>query len=235
MRLAILLLFAAGLQAATFPVVHVKTAWFDGEGTVEINDQGISFQARKEKHSRRWSWLDIQYFDRVSEREFVVLTYEDQARYLGRDRSYRFQITDGVFSDDLFRLVSEHMARPVTNRVVREPAAVLYEVPVKHLHTFGGCEGVLRFTADRIDYITGHSKDAREWLLARDVQSVWSADTYRLTVYTYDDNRREFRRARAFQFDLKEPLDAKFYRQLKLKLYGLETVHLPLAAARGGE
>ena len=114
MRLAVMLLTTVGLGAETFPVVHVKTAWFDGQGTVEINDEGITFRAKKEKNSRKWGWLDIQYFDRISEKEFNILTYEDQNRYLGQDRSYRFTITDGTLGDDLFRRISEKVARPVT-------------------------------------------------------------------------------------------------------------------------
>lgn len=231
MRLAVMLLTTVGLLGAeTFPVVHVKTAWFDGQGTVEINDEGITFRAKKEKNSRKWGWLDIQYFDRISEKEFNILTYEDQNRYLGQDRSYRFTITDGTLGDDLFRRISEKVARPVTNRVVRPPENVLYEVPVKHLHTFGGCAGMLRFTTDRIFYVTDHQKDAREWLLDRDVNSVWSADTYRLSVSIYDNNRREFSRTRVYQFDLKTPLDQAFYSGLKLKLYNLEVTHLPVAS-----
>ena len=231
MRLAALLVMTVGvLGAETFPAVHLKTAWFDGQGTVEINDDGITFQAKKPKHSRKWTWLDIQYFDRISEKEFNILTYEDQKRYFGRDRSYRFQITGGTLTDDLFRRISEHLARPVTNRVIRPPEKVLYEVPVKHLHTFGGCEGVLRFTAGKIYYVTDNAKDAREWQLDRDVNSVWSDDTYRLSIDTYDNNRREFSRTRVYQFDLKAPLDAAFYRELKLKLYHLESAHLPITS-----
>ena len=238
MRSAILFLIAAQfLSAETFPVIHRKTAWRDGKGTVEITDGGIVFTAKKQKNSRKWSWLDIQYFDRISETEFNILTYEDQKRYLGRDRSYRFVITDGKLTDALFERISRHLGRPVTNRVVREPAKVLYRVPVKHLHTFGGCEGTLEFTRDAIYYVTAHKKDARQWLLARDVNSVWSMNPYQLALHVYDNNRREFSRTRVYQFDLKRPLDAAFYRELKLKMYQLQTTHLPLAGsgARQGE
>ncbi len=238
MRIAVLVLILAPLLGAeTFTVIHKKKAWPDGKGTVTITDEGITFEAKKKKNSREWSWLDIQYFDRISETEFVILTYHDQKRYLGRDRSYRFVITEGTLTDELFRKISAKLGRPVTNRVVRPVAKTVFEVPVKHLHTFGGCEGVLRFTDGAIYYVTDHAKDAREWLLDRDVQSVWSADTYRFEVHAYDNNRREFSRTRIYKFDLKKPLDRSFYRDLKLKLYELESVHLPMAGAalREGE
>lgn len=234
MRYAVLLLIGAQLLAAeTFTVVHKRTAWHNGRGTIQITGEGISYQAKKPKHSRDWSWLDIQYFDRISDTEFAILTYEDQRRWLGRDRSYRFVIEEGRLTDELFQTISEKLGRPVTNRVVRAPAAVRYEVPVKHLHAFGGCEGTLQFTEDAVYYLTGHAKDAREWLLARDVDSVWSANPYQLELHVYDNNRREFSRTRVYKFDLKEPLNAALYRDLKLKLYNLETAHLPFTSDTG--
>ena len=96
-----------------------------------------------------------------------------------------------------------------------------YEIPVKHLHTFGGCEGVLQFTQDSIIYATKNRKDAREWRLDRDIQSVWSSDPYQLEIQVYENNRREFSRTRIYNFQLKEPLDWKMYRALKLRLYAL--------------
>jgi len=236
MRIAVLMLALASLAGAeTFTVIHKKKAWPDGKGTITITDEGIAFEAKKKKNSRKWGWLDIQYFDRISETEFVILTYHDQKRYFGRDRSYRFVIKDGALTDELFRKIAARLGRPVTNRVVRPAAHVRYEVPVKHLHKFGGCEGALRFTDDTIYYVTDHAKDAREWRLDRDVQSVWSADTYRFEVHAYDNNRREFSRTRVYKFDLKKPLDRGYYRKLKLKLYELESAHLPMAGPAGGE
>jgi hypothetical protein len=234
MRIAILLLISVQFLAAeTFTVIHKKTGWPNGKGSVEITDEGIRFEAKKEKRSRQWGWLDIQYFDRISETEFDILTYQDQRKYLGRDRSFRFLITEGALSDQLFEMISAKLERPVTDRVVRQASQVIYEVPVKHQHGFGGCEGVLQFTKDAIYYVTEHTKDAREWQLARDVNSVWSADKYRLEIHTYDNNRREFSRSRVYKFDLKEPLNATLYRDLKLRMYSLETAHLPYTSESG--
>lgn len=239
MKYVLLVLLSIQLLAGeTFTVIHKRKAWRNGKGTVEITADGIAFNAKKEKRSRKWGWLDIQYFDRISETEFNILTFTDQRKYLGRDRSYRFVITDGKLSDTLFAMISKKLARPVTNRVNRpQPDEVTYEIPVKHMHTFGGCEGVLRFTKDAIYYVTPYAKDQRQWMLARDVNSVWSDDVYQLEVHAYDNNRRAFSKTRNYQFTLKEPLKASFYRALKLKLYKLEVAHLPLRAAdaTGGE
>ena len=72
----------------TFPAKLEKPLWPDRDGTVEINDQGITYTAPHAKHgpqwlgvqhvghaldrldnrphSLSWKWDDIQYFDRIS-------------------------------------------------------------------------------------------------------------------------------------------------------------------------
>jgi hypothetical protein len=226
--LLILLFLAQPLAAQTFPVIHEKTFWRDGHGTIEITDEGIRYASDKAKDSRSWSYQDIQSLDRISSKEFTILSYEDESRYLGRDKSYHFVITEGELTDELFRKISEKMGRPVTDRVVPDNIAVQYRIPVKHLHTFGGCEGILEFTGDSIIYATKHKADAREWKLSRDVQSVWSSDRYQLEIHVYENNRREFSRTRIYKFALKTPLDPEIYRSLKLKLYDLEADHSPI-------
>ncbi len=222
-----LLLLAPPLSAQTLSVIHEKALWPDGGGKIEITDTGIVYTAEKPKESRNWRYQDIQYLDRISVQEFTILTYEDQRLLLGRDREYRFRINDGRLTDELFRFISGKLGKPVTDRVVGEVPAPEYTVPVKHLHTFGGCEGTLEFTKDAIYYRTGHKEDAREWRLARDVQSVWSADRFEMEIHAYDNNRREASQTRRYRFQLKKPLDPSFYRRLKLKLYDLARVHLP--------
>ena len=215
------------MAAQTLTVVHEKKLWRNGHGTVEITEEGITYTAEKDKNSRFWRYRDIQYFDRISEKEFTILSYEDRLRYLGRDRQYNFRMTKGELTDELFNTIGARIGRPVTNRVVPTAIDVEYEVPVKHLHTFGGCEGTLQFTTDSIYYVTNHQENQREWILARDIQSLWSSERYHIEVHAYDNNRREFSRTQIYRFDLKKPLDPNYYRKLKLKLYDLESVHLP--------
>jgi hypothetical protein len=118
--------------------------------------------------------------------------------------------------------IARRLGKPLTERVVGEVAAPRYQLPVKHLHSFGGCEGKLLFTDDAIVYSTGEAKDSRKWLLARDVQSISSTDPYQMEFRVFENNRREFSRSRVYKFALKQPLDPAFYRDLKRKLYDLE-------------
>ena len=240
----LLLAFGAVLSAETFPAKLEKPLWPDREGTVEINDQGITFTAPHSKHgpqwlgiqhvghaldridnrphSLSWKWDDIQYFDRISRKEFVVLTYRDDWRFFGRDQQYRFRLTDGELTDSLFNSISSRLKRPVTDRVPPGKVAALYTVPVKHNRALGGSEGELQFTRNAIYYVTKNKDGGRTWLMDRDIVSVWSNDPYRLEIRAYENDRREFSRTATYKFDLKQKLDPTFYRELKLNLYGLE-------------
>ena len=104
----------AGIRRATFGARRSPRSWRslsgrDREGTVEINDQGITYTAPHTKHgpqwlgiqhvghaldrldnrphSLSWKWVDIQYFDRISRKEFVVLTYQDDGASSGATSS----------------------------------------------------------------------------------------------------------------------------------------------------
>lgn len=232
MKSALLLLVwlvAQTAAAQTFPVIHKKALWPDDPGELIFTGDAIEFRAAgKEKNSRKWAYSDIQYLDRVSRKELVILTYEDQKWELGRDREFRFILTEGEIGDELFDTLQARLKKPATDRVVPEVVTPIYEAPVKHLHTFGGCEGRLLFTENTAVYKTSHEQDSREWRLDIDVQSVWSQNPYHLEIHAYDNNRREFSRTRVYSFALKEPLDGEFYRGLKMKLYGLTQARDPV-------
>ena len=105
--------------------------------------------------------------------------------------------------------------------MIGEVSGTPYQLPVKHLHSLGGCQGQLIFTPEAIYYETEHAEDARAWRLTTAVDSVWSGQSYELELCVYENNPREFGQARIFQFSLKEPLDPEFSRHLKLKFYEL--------------
>jgi hypothetical protein len=219
------LIFSRPLAAQTLTVIQEKSLWRDGKGIIEITNDGIEYRADKAKNSRDWKYQDIQYFDRISRKEFTILSYEDNPLLLGRDKQYRFRIIEGEMTETLFEKIRDRINKPATNRAFPALQNVRYALPVKHLHALGGCEGTLEFTDDAIYYVTKNKKDARAWRLAVDVQSVWSSDPYQLEIHIYENNRREFSRTRVYRFELKQSLNPDWYRSLKLKLYQLVAVH----------
>lgn len=221
--LALFLLTATvGFGQTQFDAVRKKPLWLDQTGVVRIDESGISFSSSGEDLTRSWRYKDIQHLDRISPTEFTLLSYEDVAWKLGRDRTYRFELTSQEFSDLLFETVTARIGQPATNRVTEEPAVVEQRILVKHLKTFGGSEGTLYFSPERIVYSSDAQKQSREWLLDRDIQSVWTSDPYRLEIHAYEGNPGGFRKPTVYKFALKRPLDAEFYRHLKLRLYAVD-------------
>jgi hypothetical protein len=220
-----LIVLAAGFLTAGSPlfagslrVRHDHDPWGGCGGELTVSESGIQYLSEEEpKHDQNWTWLDIQTVDRRSPDQFTILTYEDQKWLLGRDRPWDFTVLDSNsqgLSDDLFRIIMTHLERPVLNREAR-PVDALYEVPVKHLHTFGGCEGVLRFGKDWIVYTTDHAEDQRSWRRGVEIANVWSTGRYDLEIEVYEKEGEDLLRTRIFRFELKRPLDEEFFTQLR--------------------
>ena len=205
------------LQAEVLPVRHDHEPWGKCLGELEISDGGIEFRSKKEKHSRHWDWLEIQSFDRRSNKKFSILTWEDQKLRLGLDRYFNFRVLpDGkTLSPDDFALIRRNLQGTVTDRMTPERFTPEYSLKVKHLHAGGGCEGTLSFGPNWILYETDHREHSRTWKRDRDVESVWSLHRYQLELHVFEENQRAFDKTRRFRFFLKQPLDQEYYRQLR--------------------
>ena len=218
MRMLLLLAMAASLGAAEveLEVVRKKSLWMDETGMLSITDQKICFSVKEE--ARCWDLReDVQSLDRVSPTELVLVSYEDAAWRLGLDRRYRFEVTGGEVSDALFARMAEGVGKPVVDRVTAEPKAAEWRLAAKRLKRFGGPDGTLFVTAERVAFLTDAEEESREWRLGEEVASVWSGDPYRLELHVYEDAGRPV----VYRFALKERLDAEVYRRLKLRLYGM--------------
>ena len=146
-----------------------------------------------------------------------MLTYEDSALRLGRDRRYRFELAEPL-PDALWQKMRARFGRPVTDRAAPPAGAPSVSIPVKRLRGWFGSEGRLVILDDRIQYQTDAQERARSWRFGEEIESVWSADPYKLEVHV----REAGRRTRPYRFDLKEPLPPGVYRELKLRIYGLD-------------
>jgi hypothetical protein len=134
----------------------------------------------------------------------------------GRDRPYEFTVFQGLgLTDEVFLLISENLKTPVVDRKVFGIKEVLYEIPAKHLHTFGGCEGILRFGREMIVFDSEDKEDSRTWRREREVAGVWSSGKYDLDIVVQEREGRDLNRERRFRFQLKEPLDEEFYFRLR--------------------
>lgn len=212
---------SGSLFAQTLPVSHDHNPWGKCEGELTIGEDGIRYRSdTEEKHNRDWTWPDIQTVDRRSSEQFSILTYQDQKWLLGKDRSWNFTLLDPQsegLSEELFGVIMARLERPVVNREARNIDAE-YEVPVKHLHTFGGCEGVLRFGRDWIVYATDDQRDQRSWRRQVEIVNIWSTGRYDLEIEVYEREGGDLLRTRRFRFQLKRPLDEEYYDQLRRQM-----------------
>ena len=214
--LILALMVAGPVRAQTLQVRHDHDPWGACEGELHITENGIRYDTEKEEHRRDWAWLDIQSFDRQSAEKFSVLSYEDLTWHLGLDRSFDFTILPGEAGVEqaTFERIEQQLARPVTDRIPKivEPE---YQIAVRHLHVFGGCEGTLTFGNEWVVYETDHTEDARSWRRARHIANVWSSNEFELELRVLEENRRAFDKAKRFVFQLKEPLDQDYYEALR--------------------
>lgn len=217
-----LLVLASGASAETaFDAVRKKALWPDAEGRIVISEEVIEFRKDNPENSLSWRYGDIQHFDRISRTEIKILTYEDVAWKLGKDRSYRFLLVSGELEDALFEQIIAKIGRPATDRVVDDAPEEASRLPVKLLKMFGGSEGELVFGESAIFYLSDKAKDSREWRIDRDIESVWALNRYELELHVYESLRRSFSSTRVYRFQLKKPLDPELYRRLKLRFYKL--------------
>ena len=190
--------------AAAGPSFHVRHNHSIGscEGTLTFVEDGIHYETIEKNHSGRWTYADVKYFEIVSTHEIEMHTYESQGlTRLTADRDYQFSLINGEIDDSLYQLLIRKSPRAVVTHVVFHGTQVVQEIPVRHRHRLGGCQGTLTIAADKITFRADNKEDSRIWRLD-DVESFASTDKFSLRLSS---------RFETYTFDLKLPLDQKAY------------------------
>ncbi|MBI3950292.1 MAG: hypothetical protein HY314_07550 [Acidobacteria bacterium] len=205
-------------QSFEFPVELQRTLK-NSRGTLIITPEQIEYKAtepKDSKDSRTWRYVDIRQIKVAAPTILEIATYEDAKRLLGRDRVFTFRLLEGEVTPEISALLMEKATRPVVTSVM--PATEgepVFEIPVKHLHTLGGCEGVLRIYPDRVTYeSTTKPSDSRYWRYA-DIQSFGWPTRFRFEITTYENKTGG--PTRTFNFELKEDFPALAYDYLWLR------------------
>ncbi len=136
--------------------------------------------------------------------------------FLGRDERLTFEILEGKIDQKVSDFLRERIARPFATSLVEEQAAPLAEIPVKHSHRFGGCEGTLKVFADRLVYESQTGHDSRSWRWT-DIRSISRPDIYRFDVETFEPQIGAS--SRSFNFILKEQMPDKTYDLIWSRVY----------------
>lgn len=205
----ILLLQAQPAQPQTLQVRHEHTIG-SCTGTLTFSATDIRYETKEKKHQRVWSYPDVKFFEIDSTGELEIHSYEDESVLkLGSDRDYTFKVTQGEITNALYEFLVAKSPRAVVTKVIFSGTVIVQEIPVRHRHRIGGCQGTLTIAQDKVIYKTGHEGDSRIWRL-KDLASFASNDPFQLRLSTAFET---------FNFDLKLPLEEAAYEHLWKSLY----------------
>jgi len=219
LSLFLLILFGlaqAMAQEFSYSVRH-RHALRDCGGVLNINSSGISYTTTKGKDSRKWSFDDIRTLQIKSPTQISVLTYEDQKRWVGKDKVFEFDLVGKKATPELSAFLLTHVERPMKLAVIPEiPEEATYEIMVKHLHAIAGTRGVLRIYPDKVVYITEVEGDSRVWRM-RDIERFSQPDRFRFQLVGYVPESG--RPNESYDFQLMQDLPDGLYDYLWVRLH----------------
>lgn len=188
------------------------------DGELIISPKGVEFRAKEEKDSHTWTYDDIKLFEILSPTRLRIQTYKDRKLYLGKDESVSFKIVEGQLDQNVSNFLRDRTTRPFVTSFVEEDRerASIAEIPVKHLHRFGGCEGLLTVYPEKLEFQSTTGHDSRSWRWT-DIRSVGRTDIYRFDVETFEPQLGAS--SRSFHFLLKERMDDQVYDLIWSRVY----------------
>lgn len=204
-----LLLSALPVNAQEFTYkVRQERLLGDRDGDLIISTDHVEFRAKKEKDSRSWAYGDIKLFEILSPTRVRVWTYQNRKLRLGQEENLSFKIINEQIDQQVSDFLRERSTRPFVTSFTNEESEILGQIPVKHLHRFSSCQGVLELYADRLVYEAKDGRDSRSWRWT-DIRAVGRPDIDRFEVLTFEPQTGGPKRS--FNFILKEPLADKTY------------------------
>ncbi len=165
-------------------------------GTLALTDSGVEFRPAKGP-PLRWPYVEIQTFDLTPHR-LKVTGYENRGWRLPGERTFCFDL-EFVVPPAVAAEFAERVAKPAENGAPDADAPAFATLGARHRTRTGGTNGILRFRASGIDYVTHSGRGARSWRWA-DIQTVAHPDAFHFRVGAY----REI-----FEFELKEPMSGR--------------------------
>ena len=204
-----LALMGAPVLAQSFEFAVKKDQLFgSSEGTLVFGLESVEYRTADLNDARQWAYDDIKQLQVLSATRITIKTYEDQGWLrLGADRTFEFEVTEGIVSPDLVGFVWDRVVLPVVTAIFPPADAPPgRSVPVKLRQRIHGSHGVLQLFDDRLVYVTDDDEHGRAWRPA-DLRTVYQPDRHRLNIDAYEGGSD---RTRTFSFDLKRPLPAGF-------------------------
>ena len=206
----------AAAQSFELSVEHEHTLR-NCRGTLTITPEQIEYKTAHKEDARTWRFAELKQIKVESATRIELVSYEDQKRMLGRDRIFKFKVLEGEILPETSALLMEKATRPLVTSVmpVTEGTSA-FEVPVKHVHAFGGCVGTLRIYPDRVIYESKDMpSDSRYWRYG-DIQNFSQSERFRFEIVSFES---KFGGPKAYNFQLREELPAPAYDYVWARVY----------------
>jgi hypothetical protein len=200
-----------------FQVEHLHTLR-NCRGTLIVTADGIEYKAGHKEDSRSWRYADIRQIKVESSKSIEIVTYEDQKRMWGRDRIFRFRLVGGAMSSETSAMLMAKATRPVVTGLFPTTTELpTFELPVKHLHSFGGCDGTLKVYSDRVTFQSAEQPtDSRYWRYS-DIGRFGQPSRYRFELTTFEDKFGGPQKV--YNFQLKAEFPAEMYDFLWVRIH----------------
>jgi hypothetical protein len=203
-------------QSFKYTVKH-HHALRDCQGILMITPEGIDYESPRTKDSRKWKFEDIRVIEIKSPTQISLVTYEDQKRWMGKDKIFDFTLLDKKADPDLSAFLLSRIRKPMELSVLpEEMEKPSFEIAVKHLHTISGAMGVLRIYPDKVVFQSARVGDSRYWRFA-DIERFSQPDRFRFQIVGY--NPKAGGPTEVYNFQLIDDLPAGVYDYLWLRLH----------------
>jgi len=208
--------------------IHVRHDHVLGScrGELVFGDSSLEYSTEDRQDARTWKYEDIQQLGLLSSTRLSVLTYEDRKIQFGKDKRFVFEVTEGEISQSLWQALQGRLTKPLVSAVFPSDLTATFQLPAKHEHVLGGCQGLLKVTDQYLIYETAHASDSRIWRY-EDISSMGSTGPFQLRLTTMERTEGEYGGEKNFIFDLKRRLDVEVYDFIWWKING------PNISARG--
>ncbi|MCX6616871.1 MAG: lytic transglycosylase domain-containing protein [Acidobacteria bacterium] len=163
------------------------------DGKLTIGDTEVGFESAK--HTFHWPYLEVQQLRLLDDGRVDLLTYEDGPKWkLGADREFHFKLSGD--QREALRFLQAKLGQRLIGGSADPPGSVLAQFAVKH----------------QVD-----KAQSRRWRW-EDIETISSSGRYQLTITTFERDRLHYANARAFNFQLKQPISEETFNVLWRKV-----------------
>lgn len=188
-------------------------------GELVFGDSTLEYTTEDRQDARTWKYEDIQQLGLLSPKKLSVLTYEDRKIQFGKDKRFVFEVIEGEISQSLWQTLQGRLTKPIVSAVLPSDVAAKFQLPAKHQHTIGGCQGLLKITDQYVIYETTYPPDSRIWRF-EDISSMGSTGPFQLRLTAMERVGGEYIGEKNFIFDLKRRLEPEVYDFIWWKING---------------